>query len=121
MNTHYQNILRIPSMLFHRWVQVAHAEDKESFAFAIAVPVVGKTKRLVLVRQLLLPDAKDLAEQTATRVAPTPYYQGTAHILTCMQEAVLFDFHTHLSTGPVAFSGIDSRAIAKTPRSQKLG
>jgi molybdopterin/thiamine biosynthesis adenylyltransferase len=105
-----KNVLRISSALFNHFVRQVEATDKECFAFLLAIPTRGQTKTIYMVRQLLLPDQDDLMVQNQIAVKPTPFFQGVAHLVTCMHSNVaLIDFHTHPENGPVAFSEIDDR------------
>jgi molybdopterin/thiamine biosynthesis adenylyltransferase len=79
----------------------------EQFAFALASQAATPGGKVLIVKDLLLPDEDDLQWQSAGGVTPTPSFQGYAYLLARELGLSIIDIHTHTHRGLPHFSSID--------------
>jgi molybdopterin/thiamine biosynthesis adenylyltransferase len=80
---------------------------QEQCAYALFSQARTADGTVLIVRDLFLPEPDDLSVQNAVRVAPTRHFQATVYLIAQAGNLGILDFHTHTTSGAVAFSGID--------------
>ncbi len=89
---------------------------REQFAFCLFSRDKTSDGTTLIVRDLLLPEEGDLAEQSGGGVSPSKTFQATAYLLAEQSRLGIMDVHTHLSRGVPRFSGTDHTESAKNAR-----
>ena len=79
----------------------------EQMAFGLGVSVTTANGHAFLVRELILPDQSDLAEQSVAGVCPTREFHSYLYQAAQQSQSSIIEFHTHPGTGAPTFSGTD--------------
>lgn len=88
----------------------------EQFAFGLFSMAKTADGTMLVVQDIVLPDAKDLSEQSGGGVAPTKNFQATVYMLAQQQSLGILDVHTHPFGQVPRFSGIDEAESAKNAK-----
>ena len=76
-------------------------------AFALGNPVTTAEGIIFLVRELILPDPSDLAEQSVAGICPTRDFHSYLYLAAQRSHSTIIEFHTHPGAGAPTFSGTD--------------
>lgn len=79
----------------------------EQMAFGLGCHQQTARGTVFQVRELLLPDASDLAHQSAGGVTPTREFLSYVYFRALQTKQDILEFHTHPGSGAPCFSGID--------------
>ncbi|GMU83709.1 MAG: hypothetical protein AMXMBFR47_35790 [Planctomycetota bacterium] len=114
MDSVRQTRIRIPEPALTA-LRRAFARDTslEQFAFATAARYSAQGDVVLSVEQIILPEDGNLAEQSRTRVTPSPHFQAAVYAAALQRQRVIVDIHTHTHAGPVSFSEIDRREMQR--------
>lgn len=80
---------------------------REQMAFGLATHASTGDGTMFLVKEFVVPDSNDLADQTVASVCPTPAYQAYVYHLAEQSRRSLVEFHSHPGSEVPTFSGID--------------
>lgn len=84
----------------------------EQFAFALFTTARSADGTVCIVRDVIIPEAGDLASQSAGGVAPTEAFQAFVYLLADQRNMGIMDIHTHPFQSVPVFSSIDQRHSA---------
>ena len=85
----------------------------EQFAFGLFGTAKTADGCILIVNDLLLPDRKDLSQQSGGGVAPTKEFQGLVYLMARERRMGILDIHTHPFQSVPTFSGIDEAESAR--------
>ncbi|MHB9081281.1 MAG: ThiF family adenylyltransferase [Pirellulaceae bacterium] len=80
---------------------------REQMAFALGHHTQTPDGTMFLLRELILPDEVDLAEQSVAGIRPTQAFLTHAYWSALQSHSTIIEFHTHPGAAPPTFSGTD--------------
>lgn len=103
-----QNIIRFSSSDFKALKEhLAAAGSDESLAYALCSKAKGLECNIYICSRLIIPDAKDLENQSGVSIEPSQRFQAIAYGLAYELGLVVVDIHTHPFSKKPHFSSID--------------
>lgn len=86
---------------------LAKSGEDESFVYSLFSKAVSCDADIYICKQLIIPDANELRNQTRVSIEPDQKYQAIAYGLAYDQGLSIFDTHTHPFSSNAHFSCID--------------
>ncbi len=86
---------------------LAKSGEDESFVYSLFSKAVSCDSDIYICKQLIIPDANELRNQTCVSIEPDQKYQATAYGFAYDQGLSIFDTHTHPFSSNAHFSCID--------------
>ncbi len=81
--------------------------NREQMAFALGHHAQTPDGTMFLLRELILPDELDLAEQSVAGICPTQAFLTHVYWSALRSQSSIIEFHTHPGSAPPTFSGTD--------------